>query len=133
MIAALLMLAQITPLPAEPPPVETTIAAIRANPKRFDGRVVRLHGYVNACQHLGCAISERPANAPGGQGERLSIATDPKFDATIAPLIPTYVEFDARFDATCLTTAVCSDRPHELTIVILRAVVSPEPPPFENP
>jgi hypothetical protein len=133
MIPALLLLAQITPLPAEPPPVETTIAAIRANPKKFDGQVVRLHGYVNSCQTLGCAIEERPATAPGGAGERLSIATDKKFDATITPLLPTYVEFDARFDASCLTTAICSDRAPVLTIVTLRGVVSPEPPPFENP
>ena len=54
MIAALFMLAQITPLPEEPKPVPTTIAAIRTNPKKFDGRIVRLHGYVNACEAASC-------------------------------------------------------------------------------
>ena len=132
MIAALLLLAQITPLPAEPPPVETTIAAIRANPKKFDGLVVRVHGYVNRCSTLDCAIAERPANAPGGLGELLSIGPNPKFDATIAPLLPTYVEMDARVNAACLIE-VCLDRAPVLTVVTLRGVVSPEPPPFENP
>lgn len=138
MIAALLVLAQIVPVPAEPKAVATTIAAIRANPKKFDGQIVRLHGYVNRCQPLSCGIEERPANAAGGAGERLSIAGDKKFDQTILPLVPTYVEFDARVDATCLapsttnTVTVCADRVPELTVVSLRAIVSPEPPEIEK-
>jgi hypothetical protein len=131
MIAALLMLAQIAPAPAEPKPVPTTIAAIRANPKKFDGQLVRLHGWVNSCQPLSCAIEERPATGPGGPGARLSIAADPKFDAALKPLIPTYVEFDARFNAACVV-GLCTDRAPVLTIVTLRGVVSPEPPPIEN-
>jgi len=138
MIVALFMLAQITPVPAEAKPIATTIAAIRADPKKFDGQVVRLHGWVNQCVPLACAINERPANSPDGPGALLSIGTDPKFDATIKPLLPTYVEFDARLDASCLIqrpgfVTVCVDRVPELTIVQLRSVVSPEPPPFENP
>jgi hypothetical protein len=139
MIAALFMLAQIVPVPADPKPVPATIAAIRANPKHFDGQIVRLHGYVNRCQRLSCGVEERLATAPGGAGERLSIAGDSRFDATITPLIPTYVEFDARVDATCLfsssgnTITVCTDRAPVLSIVRLRGVVSPEPPFFEKP
>lgn len=131
MIAALLLLAQIAPVPAQPKPVATTIAAIRGNPKKFEGQVVRLTGYVNRCSPLDCAISERPAAAPGGIGQLLSIATDPKFDATIRPLVPTYVEFDARFDAECVV-GFCTDRAPVLTIVSLRSVVSPEPPEIEK-
>lgn len=139
MIAALLMLAQITPVPADPKPIATTIAAIRANPKKFDGKIVRIHGYVNECMPRGCLIQERLAKSASGAGAFLSIGTDPKFDTTIKSLIPTYVEFDARFDASCLTgnragvVTVCADRAPELSIVQLRAVVSPEPPPFEKP
>lgn len=138
MIAPLLMLAQITPVPAEPKPIATTIAAIRANPKKFDGQIVRLHGYVNRCSPIDCVLTERPANASNGVGELLSIATDPKFDATIKPLLPTYVEFDARFDASCFIkrpgfVTICVDRAPQLTIVTLRSIVSPEPPPFEKP
>lgn len=132
MIAILLILAQIVPAPEEPRPVATTIAAIRANPKRFDGQLVRLHGYVNHCEALDCSVEERPATAPGGAGERLTIAGDSKFNATITPLLPTYVEFDARLNAQCLISS-CSDRSPALTIVTLRGVVSPEPPPFEKP
>jgi hypothetical protein len=131
MIALLLMLAQIAPGPNEPKPVATTIAAIRANPKKLDGQIVRLRGYVNRCSAMNCVIAERPSNASGGIGDTLSIATNPKFDATIAPLVPTYVEFDARLSADCLI-AVCLDRAPVLTIVSLRSVVSPEPPEIEN-
>lgn len=128
----LLLLAQITPAPDEPKPIPTTIVVIRANPKKFDGQLLRLHGYVNRCQRLDCAIEERPASDPAGPGQRLSIASDDKFDATIAPLLPTYVEFDARLNARCLID-VCLDRAPVLTIVTLRGIVSPEPPSFENP
>lgn len=132
MIAALLMLAQIVPAPEEPRPVATTIAAIRANPKKFDGQLVRLHGYVNHCGPLDCSVEERPATAPGGAGEEISVAGDAKFNATITPILPTYVEFDARLNAQCLIGS-CSDHSPALTIVTLRGVVSPEPPLFEKP
>jgi hypothetical protein len=131
MIAALLMLAQIAPAPDEPKPVATTIAAIRANPKKFQGQLVRLHGYVNRCIMSDCSIQERQLNAAGGGGDSLSIAPDAKFDATIEPLTPTYVEFDARVDARCLIE-VCARPAPVLDIVTLRGVVSPEPPPIEN-
>lgn len=131
MIAALLMTAQIVPVPEQPKPVAATIAAIRANPKKFDGRVVRLRGWVNQCQAQSCGIDERPAARPGGAGERLSIAADPKFDTTIKPLLPTYVEFDARLAAQCLIAA-CAGRAPVLSVVSLRSVVSPEPPAIEN-
>jgi hypothetical protein len=132
MIAALLFLTPIVAAPAEPKPIAATIAAIRANPKRFDGQVVRLSGWVNRCQRLSCSIDERPAISHGGAGEHLSIEENQKFDDVIRPLLPTYVEFDARVNAACLTTQVCIDRGPELTIVQLRAVVSPEPPQIEN-
>jgi hypothetical protein len=132
MIAPLLMLAQIVPAPEEARPIETTIAAIRSNPKKFDGQLVRLHGYLNHCHPQDCSVEERPATAPGGAGQGLSVAGDAKFNSTVTPLIPTYVEFDARLNARCLISS-CSDRMPELTIVTLRGVVSPEPPQFENP
>ena len=132
MIAVSLMLAQLAPVIAEPKPVVTTVAAIRANPKRFDGQVVRLHGWVNQCRPRTCWVEEHAAGTQGGTGAHLSIATDPKFDDALRLLIPTYVEFDARFSAVCQTAHVCLDRAPELTIIRLRGVVSPEPPPFEN-
>ena len=131
MIAALLLLAQIVSAPAQPRPLETSIAAIRANPKKFDGELVRLHGWVNRCQALSCSIEERAANSAGGPGSNLSIAEDDKFESVIRPLLPTYVEFDARVNAACLIAQVCLDRSPELTIVTLRSVVSTEPP-IEN-
>jgi hypothetical protein len=132
MIGTLLLLAQLVSAPAEAVPIEATIAAIRANPKRFDGQIVRLHGWVNSCQPMSCLLDERAANAPAGRGQSLSIDDNPKFDGAIRPLLPTYVEFDARFDARCLTIEVCLDRAPMLSIVSLRGVVSPEPPETEN-
>lgn len=128
MIAALLLLAQVTPAPAEPAAIETTILAVHANPKKFGGQLVRLHGYVSSCGIGTCIVSEHAKNAPGGEGQELSLATDAKFDAVVRPIVPTYVEFDARVDATCLQSA-CP----VLYVVTLRGVVSPEPPPFEKP
>ena len=128
----MIMLAQVTFAPVEPAPVPTTIAAIRENPRKFDGRVVRLNGWINRCQRLSCAIDERPASGSEGPGSHLSIGENQKFDDTVKTLVPTYVEFDARFNATCLTSAVCTDRAPELTIVSLRSVVSLEPPSIEN-
>lgn len=132
MIVGLLMLAQITPAPAEPKPIATTIAAVRADPRKFDGQVVRLSGWVNRCERLSCSIDERSVTSPGGAGAHLSIASDDKFDSTLKPLLPTYVEFDARVSAACLTTQACTDRAPELTVQQLRGVVSPEPPQIEN-
>ena len=131
MIALLLLLAQSDPVPQQTKPVVTTIAAVRANPRKFDGQVVRLQGYVNRCIASDCSIQEHPIPSATGPGDSLSIAPDAKFDAVITPLLPTYVEFDARLDAQCLID-VCVGRPPVLTIVSLRGVVSPEPPEIEK-
>ena len=131
MIAALLMLAQIVPVPAEPAPVATTVGAISANPKKFDGQLVRVHGYVNRCQPR-CALAERAANVPGGPGPSVQIVGTNKFDQVVIPLVPTYVEFDARFSAGCDAGTICPDGAPKLTVVTLRSVVSPEPPPIEK-
>jgi hypothetical protein len=130
-IAALLLLIQITLAPPQPAPIATTIAAIRADPKKFDGHIVRLHGWVNKCETATCDLEEHPATASGGPGASLSIAGDPKFDATIKPLLPTYVEFDARVDASCIV-APCLDRGSALTVIQLRGVVDPTAPPPED-
>lgn len=132
MIATLLFLAQLAPEPVETKPVSTTIAAIVAAPKKFDGQLVRLHGWLNSCQPSACTIDERSSSGPNGAGQHLSVAGDQKFYETLRPLIPTYVEFDARVTSACVTSA-CTDGAPALTVITLRGVVSPEPPPFENP
>jgi len=131
MISIALMLAQVEAPPVPVRPVPATIAAVRANPRKFDGQVVRLTGWMNGCTPRSCFIDERPATAAGGAGQSLSIGGDPKFDATIKPLLPTYVEFDARFSAECVI-GPCADRAPVLTIITLRSVVSPAPPETEN-
>jgi hypothetical protein len=130
-IAVLLILAQIVPAPAEPKPIVTTVAAINANPKKFDGQLVRVHGYVNSCQPT-CTLAERPANAPAGPGSSLPIAPTNNFDHVVLPLVPTYVEFDAYFRAGCDPASICLDGAPKLRVERLRAVVSPEPPAIEK-
>jgi hypothetical protein len=117
--------------PQAPKPVETTIAALRHDPKAFDGKIVRVHGWVNRCDATTCNIDERPASSPQGAGESLSIAGNAKFDSTVRPLAPTFVEVDAQFDAHCLI-ASCTDRAPELDVVLLRGVVDATVPPPED-
>ena len=131
MITAMLLLA----IPIAPPqakPIETTIAAIKADPKRFDGQIVRVHGWVNDCASRGCLLEQhRSTSAP--RGDYLAIASDPKFDATIKPLLPTWIELDARVDATCLrATATCPDRVPALTVILLRGIIDPQELPPED-
>jgi hypothetical protein len=132
MIAAVLLLAQIAPVIHEPKPLATNIAAIRANPKKFDGELVRVTGWVNACQPSSCSVDERAANSPNGPGQRLTVTGETKFYDTIRPLIPTYVELDARVNSACVSMTSCPGGAAALTVVTLRGVVSTEPPPFEN-
>jgi hypothetical protein len=130
-VIAAFLLAAIPIAPQAPKPIETTIAALRHDPKAFDGKIVRVHGWVNVCTPRICNIYEHPSNSPGGAGESLSIGGNSKFDATVKPLLPTYVEVDARFDASCLARA-CFDRLSELNVIQLRGVIDPHEPPPEN-
>jgi hypothetical protein len=129
--ALLLMLAPVELAPGEPKPVVTTIAAIRASPQKFDGQVVRLTGYVNACVAT-CSLDERAASAPGGAGAGLTFDPNKQFDDVVRPLLPTYVEFDARFSAGCDASQVCLDGLPHLDIVSVRGIVSTQPPPFQD-
>jgi hypothetical protein len=131
-IAALLLIAAPVELaPDEPKPIATTVAALVANPKKFDGQLVRLHGYVNSCTPQ-CTIADRPANPPAGAGASLAIAPTNNFNDVVLRLVPTYVEFDALFRAGCDPSSVCLDGMRQLKVVTLRSVVSPEPPAIEN-
>lgn len=131
MIAELLLLTQITLAPPEPQPIATTIAAVRGDPKKFDGQIVRLHGWVDKCETATCNLDERAATASGGPGASLSVGTDPKFDQIVRPLLPTYVELDARVNSSCIV-ASCLGRGSALTVIQLRGVVDPAAPPPED-
>jgi hypothetical protein len=130
-VIAAFLLAAIPIAPQAPKPIETTIAALRHDPKAFDGKIVRVHGWVNHCGAGGCLIDERPATSPQGAGQSLSIAGNAKFDSTVRPLAPTYVEVDAQFDAQCLI-ASCPTPTPELDVVLLRGVVDATTPPPED-
>ena len=130
MITVMLLMA-IPIAPPQPKPIETTIGALRHDPKAFDGKTVRVHGWVNRCDSSACLIDERPRSSPQGAGQSLSIAGNAKFDSTVRPLAPTYIEVDAQFDAQCLISACPTPAP-ELDVVLLRGVVDATTPPPED-
>ena len=88
-----------------PAAIPLTIEQVRADPRRWHGQWVRIHGYVHRCSALDCVIAEGPRN----QGMLLSFAAAPSFDAWITPQLPAEVEVTARIDAGCLLN-VCADR-----------------------
>ena len=102
MIAALLLAAAPPNFPAATP---LTIEQVRADPRLWDGKWVRLQGYVHRCNRLDCVLAEFPR----GGGMFLSFASAPSFDAWIAPQLPAKVEVTARVDAGCLIN-ICTDR-----------------------
>jgi hypothetical protein len=113
--AALLALAPAN-FPAATP---LTIEQVRADPRRWDGKWVRVRGFVHRCSALDCVLAEGPRN----QGMFLSFASAPSFDAWIAPQLPAEVEVTARIDASCLLN-VCTDRAPVLQQVYVETIAA---------
>ena len=102
MIAALLLAVAPPNFPAATP---LTIEQVRADPRRWDGKWVRVQGYVHRCSARDCVLSE----GLGNHGMVLSFAPQPTFDAWIAPQLPAKIEVTARIDAGCLVN-ICTGR-----------------------
>ena len=116
MIGALLLAVAPPNFPAATP---LTIEQVRADPRRWDGRWVRVQGYIHRCSPLDCLLAERPGNG----GMFLSFASAPSFDAWIAPQLRAKVEVTARIDAGCLVN-VCTDRAPVLQQVYVETMVA---------
>ena len=106
MIAALL-LAQASPeLPPNfPNGIETTIEQVRADPRRWHGKWIKLTGWMNRCTPLDCVVAEQPT----GRGMTLSFEPVETFDRWVEPLLPAQVVVVARLDSECLLN-ICTDR-----------------------
>jgi hypothetical protein len=102
---------------------ETTIAAVRAHPDRFAGKLIRLRGWINRCQSLSCSIDEKRFDKRDEQGQSLSIGADEIFDSLVRDKTPVHVVIDAAFNPICLKDEVCLDRAPELGII--RAALDP--------
>jgi len=96
--------------PAIPPGTPVTIEEVRRDPRHWDGKWVRIEGWVNRCWPTDCALAERLAARPINQGMTLSFESQNTFDEWIKPMLPARVSVSARIDATCLVDQVCIDR-----------------------
>ena len=111
MIGSLVLAAAAVLMPP-PPPQPTTIAEVHRNPAHWNGKWIRLEGWINRCWSTDCTVAENLAARPINQGKALSFETQKSFDDWVRPMLPMRVSVVARLDATCLLE-VCLDRaPH---------------------
>jgi hypothetical protein len=101
--------AALAPSPELPLAPTSTIAQVRADPERWDGRWVRVEGWITRCTVLDCALVDRP----DGKGQRLGFESSAGFDDWIQSSLPARVIVVARIDARCLI-GICTDRAPDL-------------------
>ena len=104
-----------------PPAAAVTIEDVRRDPRRWDGKWVRLEGWINRCWATDCTLAENLAARPINQGMALSFETQQTFDAWVRPMLPLRARVVARIDATCLVE-VCLDRAPVLREMIVEAL-----------
>ena len=114
-----------------PPAVAVTIEDLRRDPRRWNGKWVRLEGWINRCWSTDCTIAERLAARPINQGMSLSFEVQQSFDDWVKPMLPVRARVVALFDATCLVDAVCLDRAPELRRMIVEPLEVKQPFPDE--
>ncbi|HEX6661584.1 MAG TPA: hypothetical protein VF067_06930 [Sphingomicrobium sp.] len=94
-------------IPAAAP---VTIEDVRRDPRRWDGKWVRIEGWINRCWSTDCELAENLAARPINQGMTLSFEEQSTFDAWVKPMLPLRARVTARIDATCLLDQICLDR-----------------------
>ena len=105
-----------------PPAAPVTIQDVRRDPRRWDGRWVRIEGWINRCWPTDCAVAENLAARPINQGKTLSFEEQKSFDEWIRPMLPLKARVTARIDATCLVNSVCLDRAPMLRGMVVEAL-----------
>jgi hypothetical protein len=130
MIAALLLATAATP--PIPPATPVTIEDLLRDPRRWDGKWVRLEGWINRCRLTDCALAETLAARPINQGMTLSFEGQPSFDAWVRPFLPLRARVTARIDAACLVDQVCIDRAPVLRGMIVEALQTQQKFPDED-
>jgi hypothetical protein len=96
--------------PTIPPAPAVTIEEVRRDPRSWNGKLVKIEGWINRCWPTDCALAEHLAARPINQGMTLSFEEQESFDRWVKPMLPVRVKVTARFDATCLVDQVCLDR-----------------------
>ena len=119
MIVALLLAAAPANFPAA---TQLTIEQVRADPRRWHGKWVKLEGWVNRCLSRECELSEGLGARRTNQGIGLSFEEQPSFDKWAAPMLPFKARVAAKVDATCLADAVCLGRAPVLREMIVEAI-----------
>jgi hypothetical protein len=104
-----------------PPAPVVTIEEIRREPRRWDGKWVKIDGWINRCWATDCTLAEKLAARPINQGRSLSFESQASFDKWLRPMLPLRARVTARVDATCLIEVVCLDR----APVLRRMIVEP--------
>jgi hypothetical protein len=114
------------PAPVEqraiPPAAPVTIEDVLREPRRWDGKWVRIEGWINRCWSTDCGVSENLAARPINQGMTLSFEAQKSFDEWVRPMLPLRARVTAKFDATCVFEVVCLDRAPVLREMIVEAL-----------
>jgi len=95
---------------AIPPATAVTIEDVRRDPRKWDGKWVRIDGWINRCWATDCALAESLAARPANQGMTLSFEGQMSFDDWVRPMLPLRARVTAKIDATWLVDTVCLDR-----------------------
>src|SRR5205085_1070706 len=83
-------------IPPPPPPIEQhvippatplTIEDVRRDPRRWDGKWVRIEGWINRCWRTDCMLAERLAARPINEGMSLSFEAQDSFDVWVKPML----------------------------------------------
>jgi hypothetical protein len=119
-------------IPPPPPPIEQhvipaatplTIEDVRRDPRRWDGKWVRIEGWINRCWRTDCTLAEKLAARPINEGMSLSFEAQDSFDVWVKPMLPVRARVTARIDATCLID-VCIDRAPVLREMIVEPLAA---------
>jgi hypothetical protein len=99
-----------------------TVPEITSSIAQFDGKTVRMRGWLDVCQDLSCGLfASKEAAIERQYGEHmLSIGSTPEFDDEAVGRGPAEVVIVARMSADCRTKYVCMDRAHDLRPIAIR-------------
>jgi hypothetical protein len=104
------------------PATPVTIEDVLREPRRWDGKWVRIEGWINRCWATDCTLAENLAARPINQGMSLSFEEQKTFDEWVKPMLPLRARVTAKIDATCVAEAVCIDRAPVLRGMIVEAL-----------
>jgi hypothetical protein len=99
-----------------------TIMDVRRDPRQWNGKPVRIEGWINRCWSTDCTLAEHAAARPINQGLSLSFEAQKSFDDWVRPMLPLRARVTAWIDSTCLIDTVCLDRAPVLRGMVVEAL-----------